>query len=648
MRRHVAPILAALVLALSPVIAPAQTAPDQPLLIEGTQTVFQRVLTRPGAPLSPAPGAVPDARLPAFQPLYVYARDTSAGGGDWLQVGPSTRAATGWVPEAATVDWRQNIVASFTNAAGRQRQLFYDSADRLRAVMGSEGVLALEAALVDRADNGALRPDDGVVAAEPQEFVSILDNLYLMPILDFAEDLHPLTYDATLLMQLASVPMADGAEPVALAGADPDGDFDAGIVFVLDTTRSMGPYIERTQRALSRIVADLRGTEAGERLNFGVVGFRDNVDAVPDLEYRTRVLIPLDRRADQTPVLQTILEATEVATVSSPGFNEDSLAGVQDALDLMDWDGADIGGGRFDGRYVILVTDAGPKDPGDPNARSPVGPAEVAREAADKGIVIFTLHLMTDEGGPAQHAYAADRYRALSRYGELQFYFPIEGGQQDAFEATVTRLVTALTDHVRAARGQATVLAEDEIGPDLAELGLAVRLAYLGTRAGTQAPDVIEGWVSDRAVSDPARLAFEPRLLVTKNELATMAEYLDQLVTLGEAARGAEDASGFFADLQGVMARMAQNPDRLVNANADTLGGALEFLDRLPYRSQIMDMTPDRWAQSAMERRVILDSLRQKLSQYRRWLFDPAVWTPLYDGAPDGEHVFAMPFDILP
>ena len=33
-------------------------------------------------------------------------------------------------------------------------------------------------------------------------------------------------------------------------------------------------------------------------------------------------------------------------------------------------------------------------------------------------------------------------------------------------------------------------------------------------------------------------------------------------------------------------------------------------------------MTPDRWAQSAVERRQILDGLRQKLEQYRRWLLD--------------------------
>ena len=40
--------------------------------------------------------------------------------------------------------------------------------------------------------------------------------------------------------------------------------------------------------------------------------------------------------------------------------------------------------------------------------------------------------------------------------------------------------------------------------------------------------------------------------------------------------------------------------------------------------------------------------MRQKLVQYSKWLHDPDVWTALYSGAPDGEYVFAMPFDVLP
>ena len=127
-----------------------------------------------------------------------------------------------------------------------------------------------------------------------------------------------------------------------------------------------------------------------------------------------------------------------------------------------------------------------------------------------------------------------------------------------------------------------------------------------------------------------------------------MADLLSNLLDLGEQSRSAEDAASFFAQVRDVVARMAQNPDRLVNTDVETLGGALEFLEDLPYESQLMLTTEERWSQSAMNRRQILDGMRQKLVQYRKWLLDPSVWTRLYPEAPDGEYVFAMPFDVLP
>ncbi len=626
-----------LVIGADPGPVRAQTS-ERPLLVEGRETVYQRVLTRPGALHHAEPDADPTRGYPAFQPLYVY--DTRPG---WYQVGPSVSGgATGWVRSESVVPWKQNIVAAFTNSAGRARQFLFAQEDGLRSLMEQEDLRGMQQRMLAEAIAGSVPESRGIVAVEPAEFVNIVEQLYLMPILEFAQDLHPLNYEENLLMKVASVPLREDGKPAQASSAS----FDAGIVFVFDTTQSMDPYIQRTQASVERIVQDLQGTEIGDRVQFGVVAFRDSTDAAPELEYRTRTLLPLQRRQDQTPVVATIRAATRVAQNNSPGFNEDSLAGVEDAVDLTDW----TGGGKdpFDARIVILITDAGPKDVRDPNARSQIGAKELQRNAQDKGVAIMTLHLQTPAGGEAQHAYAASQYRDLSRFHDNTFYYGIEDGSPQALEDTVTRLVTALTDVIRVARNEARVLSPEDTGPELVNLGLALQLAYLGKLKGTQAPDVIQGWVSEKAIEDPSRLAIEPRLLVTKNEMATMADLLSELLTLGEQSRGAEDADSFFAQVRDVVARMAQNPDRLINTESDTLGGALEFLEDLPYESQLMLTTQDRWAQSAMIRRAILDGMRQKLVQYRKWLLDPAVWTPLYDGAPDGEYVFAMPFDVLP
>lgn len=640
MTRFLPMALAAALAILGPETAPAQT--QRPLLLEGTETVYQRVLTKPGALLRGAPdGAVQD-QLPAFQPLYVYARQ-----GDWLAIANSNAGGpTGWIAEAEAVEWRQNIVGAFTNRASRERQFFFDTEEQLRWLMGHEALLQVQERLLAQAEAGIIDGAEGVVAIEPEEFVNIREELYLMPILDFVEDLHPVNYEDVLLMQVASVPK-EAAKPATPEKKGTAGEFDVGIVFVLDTTQSMEPYIAATQAVLQNTVRDIAGTEIGELVNFGAIGFRDSTDAVPELEYRTRTLIPLTRRQDQSPVVAAIASATDVARANSPGFNEDSLAGVEDAIDAIDWDQMGVGD-PIDARYVILVTDAGPKDPRDPNARSEIGVAELQADAEGRNIVVMTLHLKTPAGASGNHDYAASRYRTLSRFAGREYYFPIEGGSQEAFAATAQRLVTALTDHVRVARGQEAVLGDDETGDDLLALGRAMRLAYLGSTRGTQAPSVIEGWVSDKAVEAPRETVIEPRLLVTKNELATMAELLDNLVRLGEQSRDTQDAYSFFGQVRGVIADMAQNPDRLVNPDTETLGGALEYLERLPYQSTLLQMTEDRWGQSAMLRRSVIDGMRQKLTQYRKWLFDPTVWTALYEGAPDGELVYAMPFDVLP
>lgn len=651
--------LIVLCLGFSTASAQSDQTPDRPLLVEGKNTVYQRVITKSSLSVNAQPSdqSPVAARFAPFQPLYVFERRTGSVGmaatgedaavtqsGDateWLLVGASVNAApVGWLRDADTIDWKQNIVAAFTNPAGRKSQLLFESEARLRRVMEHEALGALQDQMLAEVAAGSIPADRGVVAAEPPVFVNIVDQLYLMPILDYAQDLHPLNYDDNLLMEVASIPL-HSPEPVP----EQIGAFDAGIVFVFDTTQSMEPYIARTQSALADVVRRMQGQEAAEKVNFGIVAFRDNPEAVEGLEYRTSTLLPLQRRTSQDRVLATIQAATNVARVGTPGFNEDSLAGVEDALDLTDWDMN--GDDPIDARFIILVTDAGPKDARDPNARSQIGVGELQRAAQDNGVAIMTIHIKTPQGGSAQHSYAEARYRALSRFNDRTYYYGIEGGSPEAFEATARQVVTALSGVIRTRRDQDGEATED-LPPELVELGLAMRLAYLGRRAGAQAPDVIRGWVSEKAIEDPMRLAVEPRLLVTKNEMATMADLLSDLLTLGEQARGADDAAQFFVQVRDVVARMARDPNRLVDTGADTLGGALEFLEDLPYESQLMLTTQERWAASAMNRRQILDGMRQKLVQYRKWLHDATVWTPLTEGAPDGEYVFAMPFDVLP
>jgi serine/threonine-protein kinase PpkA len=72
-------------------------------------------------------------------------------------------------------------------------------------------------------------------------------------------------------------------------------------------------------------------------------------------------------------------------------------------------------------------------------------------------------------------------------------------------------------------------------------------------------------------------------------------------------------------------------------------------MDGLPYRSPLLDITPERWLNtSTVDQRVILDRLRSRLRLFERVHDDPANWTALYADAPPGEMVYAMPLGYLP
>ena len=606
---------------------------ERPLFQDGKTTVFQRVLTRPDAKAYDSPSGNVQGSLSPFTPLYVYSRK-----GDWLQVGRGVSMPEFFLPKDKTVDWKHNIVASFTHPSGRSRQLFMDSEAKLIDLMESENVEAKSNSLLEHADADELPAGSGVNAVEPHEHIDIKNQFYLMPILDFNQDLHPLTLEQNLRLNVASIPKSTAIdEPTA-------SEFDVGIVFVLDTTQSMGPFIFQTNSMLAQIIGGLRESEFKDRVHFGAVAFRDNPEAVPGLGYRTQTIVPLERRDDHSVVIRE-LGKTREATVSSPGFNEDSVAGISHALHNTQWA---PNGKKFGGKYLILVTDAGPKPPGDKNAESDIDTASMQIAAQEKDVAILTMHLRTPGGGSGNHKYAEDAYTVLSRFEGQTFYYPIEKGDPQLYRNQVERLVQELTGHVQESKQKELISETGESAEGLGQLGRAMYLTWLGSRDQTQAPDIISSWVSENTVFDGTKKAFSPRLLVTKNELSTLAELLEGVIEAGEEIRSADDAEDFFLQIRELVLRMAQNPDRLVNPAAEGPGDVLEFLKDLPYKSKILAMNEERWMENAQQRRKILDSLRPDLDFYQAILRDPDLWTELHEGAPDGEKVYAMPFALLP
>src|SRR5690554_4580277 len=204
LRKHLLSL--ALGLPLAAAATSVMSTDVRPLLQEGKQTLYQRVLTTPGCQLVDQFGASDGEMQPAFSRFYVYQR-SEQDGTEWLEVGPdSYGSVSGWLPAACTVDWKMQLTLAFTNPANRDRLMFFDERDALMTIFDdfepSGRVAPLRAQL--RRDGEA----PSIIAQEPEYFVDLHEQFYLLPILE-GEDIMTETGFMTRLLRVASVSEAD-------------------------------------------------------------------------------------------------------------------------------------------------------------------------------------------------------------------------------------------------------------------------------------------------------------------------------------------------------------------------------------------------------------------------------------------------------
>jgi hypothetical protein len=625
----------------------AQQAARQPLLMEGRATLFQRVILRPGARLAERPDAnAPSQPTPGFGVFYVYARQGS-GADSWLEIGAAQDGRTqGWVRAERTMDWKQTMVLAFNNPAGRDRAMFFRDAETPRALWLNTRGGAAEATRLREAARA--NTDGPVIALEPENFIDITRQFYLLPILSAQRVENESAHEARLL-EVVSAPAQQAPPPPA----DPDAlrNYRGAVVFVVDTTISMGPYIDRTREALKRVVDRIRDTAVRDNFRFGMVAFRDHLGGNPRLEYVTRMVSLPDLAEASDAILPRLSQLAE-ARESNEGFDEDSLAGIKLALDEVPWQ-------QYGGRFVILITDAGARDAKDPRSQTQMGPEEVRQLAQSeaKQVAIYAIHLKTPEGRN-NHARAERQYRELTRFGAAgELYYPINEGNLGQFGQTVDALTDALLAQVAAAVGRPIAgirapqgVAERRIAEQAEIVGAAMRLSYLGRATQQAAPDVVRSFVLDQELN-PAeprseKRPLDVRVLLTRNQLSDLATTLRSIIQAQAAARLSPET--FFERVRGAAAAAARDPRRM--AEFQRLGGAFgEFLQDLPYQSQIMEFTQEEWNSMGAGRRTeIVNALEAKLRLYEEFNRQPSLWVSFDGGRNPGEAMYPVPIDALP
>ncbi|MGO1077078.1 vWA domain-containing protein [Inquilinus sp. CA228] len=634
----------------------------KPLLMEGTTSLWQRVLTRPGARPSQALGGPPaEAEIPPLTMVFVYAR-TAGEGGNWLEVGATTGGQTlGWLPEAEAIDWKQTLVVNFTNPVNRDRALFFKDSAPLLSIMEAPDADAQAGTLRQAAVSGTLPPDSPIAALEPSTWVDPAKDFYLLPILNWTDGYFAKGFPG-LALQVAATSLQESADPPPQA-TDPGSaaqvmaGYRAGVVFVVDTTVSMDPYVARTRETIRSLIEKLHAEE-GDRLSLGLVGFRDVLeDGRPD-EYVAKVFATLSDGLDPKGFLDRF-DTAKVSHADNRDFREDSFAGVKAALDDIDWTGVA-------GRLIVLITDASPRRANDPYSATHLDPDQLRLLAQSKGAAVLVIHLKT-AAGKDDHAAAEEAYQPLSDYPNVgSLYFPIERGDLGTFGSVIDRIAGIMLGQMQsAADGQvaaaadapaaapADTKADDPSREALARTGLvgrAMQLAYLGQKEGGQVPRLFSSWISDRDIANPARKALDVRVLITKNQLSDLQTTLGAIVDAGEATRVAPN--DFFRQLRSAAATMARRPEGVGREEARhlaDLGLIGEYLEGLPYRSRIMELTEDDWLSwSFGQQRQFLDDLQAKVTLYQQIYDNTDLWIALDGQRSGGDAVYPMPLDALP
>ena len=259
-----------------------------PLLVEGKTSLFQRVITHPGAAQLPHAGAVTGKTIPAFTPLYVYDR-REQDGKTWLEVAPESSAqATFWLDAALASPWDKALTLLFADRMSREPVFFFENFKALNSLVSSADMAGSVARLKQLHRDGK-SDEAGLLAMEPDDKAVPRNNFYLMPIFDFSTE-----YDAYNLRLLKVGCINPGAQSASPAPAPrPAKDFKAGIAFIVDTTISMGPYIEQTKQFIVSAFYSLEKSPIADDVSFGLLGFRNSTRHDSRLEYVARVVAPL-------------------------------------------------------------------------------------------------------------------------------------------------------------------------------------------------------------------------------------------------------------------------------------------------------------------------------------------------------------------
>lgn len=540
----------------------------------------------------------------------------------------SVARETGWLPVKDVVFWAHAQVVGFRQAADRQRMLFF--------------------AKKQESANWLKQPDAAgklAISREPDESASFS----FFPLLDISSvdhegyptDIYKVAYVGGAAASQSKAKDWDPAKrpsqnfehrETAITAERLSAEFKLQIVFVIDSTASMGPWIDAMKEVVQRVVAALNerpGTK--DRVEFALVAYRDQVDpadtnAVQAIEYVTKIGSNFTSNLSD---VSTALSNTSAASVSSEDVPEDILAGLVVALQDLNWD-------RAASKHIILLGDApaqvdtdGYKNTskqtldGILTLAQPTGPNATWERKLIHGLRVVSE--MEDE--------CREHFNKLTGgrdFGGLHHAYANAGDEERFIKDLVDRLSQMADVTTDIAEGRLTevetLATDDQTDGDLRRM-LGPILPMLRATSESSEAGFTEGFVS--TIDPEGNAALEPYALVAQSQLKLFESALNHCVlsleNSGEA--GSRDVQKVVQQLQvlatGVNLAEDVHPDMPLH---ELLSRALGF----PLRSGIFTMTPRQLAaMTAADFEGWVNQVRASQSICKAYIDNTSVWFTL-------------------
>lgn len=687
---------------------PAIAAEERmPISISESSSLPLRVLTRPHATLYAKPDetTVVQGNLPTFQSYFVYDRPVGeawATQTGWYEVGTDDKGSVvGWIKGEDVFEWKQTMCLAYTHPEGRKPVLMFDDQEVLESLTQADPKARTDQAesyysAIDAAAKGTPLPEDfPIISIEPKMAVDITSQFYLLPILEHKT----VTVDGreSRLLRIAAVSnngeksgeksdIRTNKDFLSAATVNPESqakkleELKIDLVWVIDTTRSMEPYIKAAHGVMEKVSREVAANPVlNGKIAFGAWGYRDS-EFIPNIGYDTKNYTP------ELQPIETFLESMKTITETSTDsvdVEENMFTGVANAIEKTAW--------RADAmRIIILVGDAPAHGAGHKWNSSGQDENTLRALASDKKVTVFSLHIMP----PATKKYnkiAERQFKALAVNPgqDKPMYGKVLGKNMEQFNKNAETIAEAVIGFgSAAAKGNADALvspsaeitqpdakpaadtlnrtdtpaspsaeiAQPDAKPAAGTLNRsdvdrtirAAAVTWLGSQVAAQAPRDIEAWVIDKDLINTDSPSLEVRLLLNKRQLDSLATLLREILKAGlENQLSGDD---FFTSLQSASAVVSRNPDMLANVNSLAESGLIpDFLAGLPYHSQLMDISNELWASwGPDEQNAFLAKLQAKCNAYATIHDSPELWIALNPGDDPAEHVTPVQLDLMP